>query len=78
MEEFFHFPSLLKCGFFTKEMRNDYDAQADRVCHFFGFETVYEYGKDEFRAHLSFTGERPKGEPFITVIPSIYESKPIR
>lgn len=72
MNEFFHFPSLLKAGFFTKEMKNDYDAQAQRVCEHFGFETVYEYRKDEIRAHLSIAGDR-KGEPFVTVLPSIYE-----
>jgi len=73
MKEFFCFKSLLKVGFFTKEMKNDYEAQANRVCEYFGFENVYEYGKDEVKCHLSFAGERPKDEPFITVIPSIYE-----
>jgi hypothetical protein len=44
MKEFFHFPSLCKAGFFTKEMKGDYKAQAERVCKRFGFKTVYEYG----------------------------------
>lgn len=44
MKEFFHFPSLCKVGFFTPDMRNDYKAQAERVCQRFGFKTVYEYG----------------------------------
>jgi len=44
MKEFFHFPTLCKAGFFTKEMKGDYKAQAERVCKFFGYKTVYEYG----------------------------------
>jgi len=83
MKEFFDFNSLLKAGFFTKEMRRDYKAQAERVCHLFGYKTVYEYGSQEIRAHLSYApGERPlhvnpqgelKEEPFVTVIPNIYD-----
>lgn len=44
MKEFFDFNGLCKAGFFTKEMKGDYNAQAERVCKFFGFKTVYEYG----------------------------------
>ena len=72
MKEFFPFQPLKKAGFFTKEMKNDYDAQAERVCNHFGFETVYEYRKDEISAHLSIAGYR-KGESFVTVLPSIYD-----
>jgi hypothetical protein len=72
MKEFFPFRTLLKAGFFTKEMKNDYDAQAERVCIHFGFETVYEYRKYKISAHLSIAGDR-KGEPFVTVLPSIYD-----
>lgn len=43
MKEFFHFPTLCKVGFFTKEMKDDYKAQAERVCKRFGFDSVYEY-----------------------------------
>jgi len=73
MEEFFPFDALQKAGFFTKEMKGDYKAQADRVCKFFGFKTVYEYGAMEAKCHLSFAGERPKDEPFITEIENIYK-----
>ena len=74
MQEFFPFSPLRKAGFFTKEMKGDYDAQANRVCTFFGFETVYEYGAEEITAHLSYAeNKRPIDEPFVTVIPSIYE-----
>lgn len=44
MLEFFDFNGLCKAGIFTKEMRGDYKAQAERVCTFFGYKTVYEYG----------------------------------
>lgn len=71
MKEFFHYPTLRKAGFFTKEMRGDYKAQAERVCQFFGYKTVYEYGAKEIRCHISEVD--PAGKPFITVIPNIYE-----
>lgn len=74
MKEFFPFREFLKIGFFTKEMKGDYKAQAKRVCDFFGYKTVYEYGSQEMRAHISYAdGKRPKGEPFVTVVPSIYD-----
>lgn len=74
MKEFFCFKTLCKAGFFTKEMKNDYKAQAERVCKHFGYKTVYEYGATETRCHISYAdGHRPPDEPFVTVIPSIYE-----
>lgn len=73
MTEFFPFDSFLKIGFFKKEMRDNYQAQADKVCHFFGYKTVYEYGAEEIRCHISYGEDRPKNEPFVTVIPSIYD-----
>lgn len=74
MKEFFPFSELRKVGFFTKEMKGDYKAQAERVCKRFGYKTVYEYGAKEIRAHLSYAdGKRPADEPFVTVIPSIYD-----
>lgn len=74
IKEFFDFGTLRKAGFFTKEMRNDYYAQAERICKFFGLNTVFEYGKDETRCHISYVeGKRPPEEGFITTIPSIYE-----
>lgn len=44
MLEFFDFKALCKVGFFTKEMKNDYKAQAELICKRFGFKTVFEYG----------------------------------
>ncbi len=73
MEEFFPFDELQKAGFFTEEMKDNYQAQADKVCNFFGYKTVYEYGNKEVWAHLSYSGKRPKNEPFITFISNIYE-----
>ena len=70
MQEFFPFGPLLKAGFFTKEMKGDYEAQAARVCQFFGYKTVYEHGAEEVSCHLSKV--KPEG-PFVTVIPSIYD-----
>lgn len=74
MIEFFPYTELRKAGFFVKEMKGDYYAQAKRVCDFFGYESVFEYGAKEIRCHLSYDGERPENDKeFITVIPSIYD-----
>lgn len=73
MKEFFPYREFKKAGFFTKEMRGDYKAQAERVCQRFGYKTVYEYGSKEIRCHLTFAGERPKNEPLVIEIKSIYE-----
>lgn len=74
MKEFFPFNELKKIGFFTKEMKGDYPAQAKRVCDFFGYKSVFEYGAKEIRCHLSYAdGKRPPDEPFVTVKPSIYD-----
>lgn len=74
MKEFFPYREFKKSGFFTKEMKGDYKAQAEKVCYFFGYKTVYEYRAYEMRAHLSYVdGHRPKDEPFVTVFPSIYD-----
>lgn len=74
MIEFFPFSELRKAGFFTKEMKGDYYAQAKRVCDFFGYKSVFEYGAEEIRCHLSYAGKRPENDKeFVTVIPSIYD-----
>lgn len=73
MLEMFDFGELKKSGIYSKEIkRNDYQAQADRICHYFGFKTVFEYGKDSIQCHLSYAN-RMLEEPFVTVIKSIYE-----
>ncbi len=74
MKEFFDFNTLKKVGFFTKEMKGDYKAQAKRVSDFFGYKTVYEYGTDEVRCHISYANKEDiKNKPFIMVVPNIYE-----
>lgn len=75
MLEMFDFDGLLKVGLFKENMRHDYQAQADKICKFFGYETVFEYRAKSINAHISFVGERPKGyENFVTEFKSIYES----
>lgn len=87
MLEHFDFDGLKKVGFYGKEIkRKDYKAQAERVCTFFGYKTVYEYGTEEIRCHISY-GSGPAGlgserplnvsetgelqpEPFVTVLKS--------
>jgi hypothetical protein len=73
IKEHFPFSAMKQAGFFTKEMKEDYTAQAERICTFFGFESIYEYGKEELHCHISYAGERPKDKPFITVINTINE-----
>lgn len=62
MQEHFPFSELVKAGFFTKEMKGDYEAQSEKVCKFFGYETVYEYGAKSIRCHLTYaSGLDPAG-----------------
>ena len=62
MKEFFPFTEFKKMGFFTKEMKGDYEAQAEKVCKFFGYKTVFEYGAKEIRCHLTYaSGIDPAG-----------------
>ena len=72
MQEFIPFNELKKVGFFTKEMRNDYYAQAKRICDFFGYKSVFEYGAQEVTCHLSLNNPQ-KEDPFITTISNIYK-----
>lgn len=69
MQEFFPYSEFRKAGIFTKEMKGDYEAQAKRICEFLGYDSIYEYGSQEIRCHIS-DGCRT---PFITKIPSIYD-----
>lgn len=83
LNEFFDFYGLRKAGLFHKEMRkSDIHGQAKRICEFFGYETVYEYGAEKFRCHISYADGRPqhidekaelKGEPFMIEIGGIYD-----
>jgi hypothetical protein len=61
MLEHFDFDGLKKAGFYGQHIkRNDYAAQAERVCTFFGYKTVYEYGTKAISGHLSY-GAGPAG-----------------
>jgi len=71
IKEFFDFNGLCKAGLFTKDIRKDYNKQAEILCNFLGLESIYEYGAKEIRCHIS--EALPNNNPFITVIPSIYE-----
>ena len=82
MLEQFDYDGLKECGLFEGIKRHEYQKQADRICKYFGFKTIFEYGSIEISAHLSFVGDRPlhinesgelKEEPFLTIIPSIYD-----
>ena len=73
IEEFFDFDELEKVGLFKGINKTDYKGQAKRLCRFFGLKTIYEYRAKPMRAHITYTkGHRPKNEPFVTEIPSIY------
>lgn len=71
MKEFFDFNSLCEAGLFSREIKNDYNKQAEILCKFLGLNSIYEYGAKEIRCHIS--EAHPTNKPFITVIPSIYE-----
>lgn len=82
IEDNFDVATLVKVGFLKKEHKKDYFEIAKRICTFFDYKTIYEYGATPIRAHLSYDGDRPqhvnekgelKDEPFVTVIPSIYD-----
>lgn len=78
IETHFDFYGMNEAGFWPKgTRRTDYDKIAARVCQFFGFESVYEYGRIEmnkqtetvstgsFPAQISKEGELIVGGGFI-------------
>lgn len=91
MQEFFPYAEFRKAGVFTKEMRNDYEAQAKHICNHLSLKSIYEYGSEEIRCHITYADPKcPAGmatyrpliddgngnlipEPFVTVIPSIWD-----
>lgn len=84
LEEQFDFYELRKIGFFKGLKKSDIHEQAERICKFFGYKTVYEHGAQGIRAHFSYAdGYRPlhvnkdgelKEEPFVTVVKGIYDN----
>lgn len=94
MKEFFPYGEFRKAGVFTKDMRGNYKVQSEYICKILGLKSIYEYGKDEIRCHITYanpdcpigicTNGRPltinnsgflKDEPFITIIPSIWNDQ---
>lgn len=74
MKEFFPFQDLKSVGFWKKELRGEYYLQAKRVCIFFGYESVFEYGSKPVTAHLSYVKKEDiESNPFIYHKPSIYD-----
>ena len=73
--EHFDYDELKKVGFYDKTIkRKDYQKQADRICKFFGYESVYQYGFKTTYAHISYAeGHRPEGEPFLTEFKAWHE-----
>ena len=84
IEENFDFEELVKVGIFKKEMKGNYKIQANKICRYFGYKTIYEYGSKNISCHISYAkDERPlvvdkngrlRETPFVTEIKSIYES----
>jgi len=94
MKEFFPYAEFKRAGIFTKEMRGNYEMQANHVCLLLGLNSIYEYRKEEIRCHITYvnpdcpfgidTDGRPlkidhtgklRSEPFISVIPSIWDEE---
>lgn len=74
IEEFFDYDELQKAGFWKGIKKNECELQAERIRTFFGLKTIYEYRVEPMAAHISYVdGYRLKDEPFVTVLPSIYE-----
>ena len=54
MKEFFPYAEFRKAGVFTKEMKGDYKAQAEHICLILNLKSIYEYGKEEIRCHITY------------------------
>lgn len=80
----FDFGSLKKAGLFPKEMKfNDYQGQADRICHWFSLSSIYDYSElsKGTRVHISYADpkpgpfEIPRHRKFIEVIGEEYHKE---
>lgn len=69
------FKALKKAGFFSPEIKStDYEAQAKRVCEFFGLKNIYDYvsmGKGA-KVHLT---EGDNSDPFWPFTPFAFTVK---
>lgn len=75
-----HIPvdELVEIGFLQKEWIGDYRKISDRICQWFGYETIYEYGAKEVHCHLTIGDEdnlivTDRTDPFVTTIKSVYD-----
>lgn len=50
----FDFDGLLDIGFFDESHRGDYEKQADRICKYFGLNSIYEYRSKTTIAHVTY------------------------
>jgi|SRR6185369_17755025 hypothetical protein len=76
MQDHFDFKTMKKVVFFKGIKFNDYEAQAAKVCHFFGLESIYDYaniGRGEY-CHISYANPtsftrfiEPIGPPLMQV-----------
>ena len=74
LEEHFDFKELKKVGFFDKSIKsNNYEKQAERICEFFGLETIYQYGFHDIKCHISEVNPEQK-KPFVTIIKAWHKS----
>lgn len=74
LTEHFDFKELKKAGFYKDINKTEYEKQAKRICDFFGYETVYEFGFNTTYAHITYAdGHRPEGEPFLTEFKAWHE-----
>jgi hypothetical protein len=54
MKEFFPYSEFRRAGVFTKEMKGDYEAQSQYICRRLNLASIYEYGKEEIRCHITY------------------------
>jgi hypothetical protein len=58
----FDFSSLKKAGVYGKDMKfNDYSGQAERICHLFSLNSIYDYDKlgKGTRVHIWYADPKP-------------------
>ena len=72
LKEHFDFKLFSEIGIYKPDVKeSDYQKQAEALCDFFGFKTIYEYRFKVMRPHLSYyKGEGPENNQ------SIIEFKP--
>lgn len=72
MDEQFDLKELVKIGLIDKNIEGNYPLMANRICEYFGYESIYQYGAETITAHISYTG-RVKNPPMIETFKNIYD-----